>query len=161
MPAEAATFGFYGASIKNGSGGGFFWGFRSDFFPVSNTVGGQWSKEDERDPPEGTTYAFDSARSRTSLTFGSLIRLSDDWLFTYVAAGFGTYMHYDLFDKWERRNGNWEWEEKTWILNMDKTIIGLEFEGGLLFDFGVVLSAGFTSTNFQKFGWTMGVGWSY
>lgn len=163
MPSELANWSLYAGQKKGGFG--WFVGFRSDFFGITDEVGYEVSGSSRTSElnDAGYTDAADHTTEKTSVTFGILKSVAEDWLFLYTGAGFGMYSQYDLYDEYlyDYTGNYWEWNQKVWLKNEDKSIMGIEFEGGVLFDAGPLLSAGFTSTNFQHFKWTMGIGFQF
>jgi hypothetical protein len=173
-PSQNADWSLYIAEIKENWG--FIMGIRTNFFWLANPMGeGIFYDENIDALNEGTAYTpvtgVEREKSKTSMTFGVVNRISEDWLYWYGAAGFGMLLEYQLYDQWLTSNTGgffgspsettYSWDKKVWLADLKKSAIGLEVEGGLLFDFGPTFTAGFTSTNFGNFYWTMGVGFSY
>jgi hypothetical protein len=91
-------------------------------------------------------YSGNSSTTRVSVTAGMVGKILDPWAI-YAGAGFG---YRALF---------WETKDNQWIKNRDYSTMGIDVEGGFLFDIkGCLISAGVVTTNFKRFDLKVGIG---
>lgn len=76
--------------------------------------------------------------------------------FIYLGMGFGSEKYIKKFDEFDENN---EFVGSVWAIDENKTMQGVELDGGLIFRYKkLLISGGVTILNLERYNWTMGLG---
>lgn len=114
--------------------------------------------------PEGTHTMFtgDEDFGQSSISIGMTSPIIKNKLYTHYGLGYGIYNSYKAFDIWEFDESNdWQHKKTVWANDKEAEVSGLLIEGGLIYDAGILISAGVGLLGFEKFDVMFGIGYAF